>query len=148
MGLVTYPFLFSTSFLLVSAERLTHSSMLRTGTFVISLVKILSAAVSLGVFGLSAFGFLDFGVAFGLGLLADCGGVRCTTARSLRVCRSYSSLSKEDLGVRGEPETTPWLCCFLSVLAMLAAYRAFLLAVRCTDCLGDGTWWVVRIHPG
>ena len=69
IGLVTYPFLFSTSFFLVSADRLTHSSMLRTGMLLMFFVKILNGAVSFGLLGFSlfpAFAFFDLGVALGL----------------------------------------------------------------------------------
>ena len=54
IGLVTYPFRFSTSVRLTSGDLLTHSSMFRTGILAKSFVKTLKGAVSFGVFGLSA----------------------------------------------------------------------------------------------
>lgn len=88
IGLVIYPFLFSTSLYLVSTDRFTHASMSRTGTEVMSFVNILSAAVSFGVLGLSpfpAFAFFDFGIAFGLDLAGVCGELDGTMFRPLRV---------------------------------------------------------------
>jgi hypothetical protein len=111
IGRVTYPFLFSTSCRLVSAERLTHSSMFRTGILAKSFVKTLSGAVNFGVFGFSllpALAFLDFGVAFGLGfgfgLSVLCCELEGTMVRPLLVRRFASSWSTVDLGVGGEPE--------------------------------------------
>lgn len=60
IGRVTYPLRFSTSFRLVSADRCTQPSMSFMGTSM-SLVRIESGAVSLGVFDLSSLlGFLSF----------------------------------------------------------------------------------------
>jgi hypothetical protein len=73
IGLVTYPFLFSTSFRRTSGGLFTHSSIFRTGVLLRSLVKMLKGAVSFGVFGLSAFGafaFFGLGDGFGRVLLA------------------------------------------------------------------------------
>ena len=107
MGLVTYPFLFSTSFLLTSADLFTHSSILRTGIAAIPLVKILKGAVSLGVFGFSLFpvlDLLDFGVAFGLGFSSSSGELDGTTLRPLLVRCTVSSNTDTDCGVEGAPE--------------------------------------------
>lgn len=106
MGLVTYPFLFSTSFLLTSADLFTHSSILRTGIEAISLVKILKGAVSLGVFGFSLFpvlDFLDFDAAFGLGFSSSSGELDGTTLRPLLVRCTASSIIDTDCGVEGVP---------------------------------------------
>jgi hypothetical protein len=114
IGLVMYPFLFSTSCLLVSADRSTHSFMLRTGIEVMCLVRMLSPWVSFGVFGLSAFPLaffvgLDLGFDFDFGLLSAWGGLGGAIARPLRVLLSASSNSAAERGVGGEPAIIVWL---------------------------------------
>lgn len=107
MGRVTYPFLFSTSFLLTSAGLFTHSSILRTGIEVMSLVRILSGAVNLGVFGFSpfpAFPFRDFETGFGFCFSSSSGELDGTTGRPLRVLSTASSIADADCGVAGEAE--------------------------------------------
>jgi hypothetical protein len=107
IGLVIYPFLFSTSSRLTSAGLSTHSFMLRTGTEVMSFVKMLNPWVSFGVFGFSAFPLAFFtGLAFGLdfeGLLVAGGGLGGAITRPLRVLLSASSISAAERGVGGEP---------------------------------------------
>jgi len=111
MGLVTYPFRFSTSFLLVSAGRSTHAFMSRTGILSMSFVKMLKGAVSLGVFGFSflPFAFFDFAVALGRALRLS-GGFGTIIGRPLRVLL-LSSSSIPDLGVGGDPENIAELFC-------------------------------------
>jgi hypothetical protein len=109
IGLVIYPFLFSTSSRLTSAGLSTHSFMLRTGTEVMSFVRMLSPWVSFGVFGFSAFPLAFFtGRAFGLDfegvLVAGAGGgLGGAITRPLRVLLSASSISAAERGVGGEP---------------------------------------------
>lgn len=106
MGRVMYPFLFSASSLLVSADLLTHSSMFLTGMWSSPAVSMLRGAVSLGVTAFSpfaAFGFFAFGVAFGRGLASfRRGELDVATARPFRVVLRSISSSAVDLGVGGE----------------------------------------------
>jgi hypothetical protein len=117
MGLVTYPFRFSTSFFLTSADLFTHSSMFRTGIETISLVSILKGAVSFGVFGFSLFAvltFLAFGIGFARTFSSSSGELDGTTVRPLRVRRVVSSISIEDRGVGGDLEKLADSFCLLS----------------------------------
>jgi hypothetical protein len=106
MGLVMYPFLFSASSRLTSADLFTHSSMFFTGMWGRFAVSILNGAVSFGVTGLSpfvAFGFFDLGIAFGRGLASfRRGELDAATLRALRVGLRSRSSSTVDLGVGGE----------------------------------------------
>jgi hypothetical protein len=106
IGRVMYPFLFSASSRLVSADLLTHCSMSFTGMWRNSTVSILNGAVSFGVTGLSPFaflGFLGFGVAFGRGLVSfRRGELDAAPVRPLRVVPRSMSSSTVDLGVGGE----------------------------------------------
>ena len=80
--------------------------MFLTGIWCSSFVKILSGAVSLGVFCLSpfaVFAFLVLGVAFGRGLASFLRGeLDAVTARPLRVVLRLLSSPFADLGVGGE----------------------------------------------
>jgi hypothetical protein len=72
-----------------------------------SLVIMLSPAVSFGVFGLSlfpAFAFFGFVGAFDLGLVVTSGLLEGAKCRPLRVYRSCSASSIADMGVGGELE--------------------------------------------
>jgi hypothetical protein len=136
MGRVMYPFLFSTSRILTSAGRLTHSSMFLTGMWASSFVRMLNGAVSFGVFCLSlfaAFAFLVLGVAFGRGLPSVLRGeLDVATARPLRVV--FRSSPFVDLGVGGE--NRPWSFC--SPLATWSATRSNLHLPTCRCAVRSG----------
>ena len=109
IGLVIYPFLFSTSFRLTSTGRFTHSSMFLTGMFVMSLVNILKGAVSFGVLSFSLFPALFFrglGAGFGFDFAGSGprGELDGAMVRPLRVRLWASSTSCAECGVGGDPE--------------------------------------------
>lgn len=111
IGLVTYPFRFSTSFIRTSAGLVTHSSIFRTGIWSNAFVSSLRGASIFGALGLSLFGCLEAFLAFGdLGprsfscaaTFELCGVLRPVIDRPLRVVRRPPLLWSEDVGVGGE----------------------------------------------
>ena len=80
-----YPFLFSTSFLRISADLFTHASISLTGIWAYSFVNSLRGAVNFGTLALSFLvfeGFLAFGDFASLGVRGE---LDVATDRPLRV---------------------------------------------------------------
>lgn len=145
MGREIYPFFFSTSSLRVSADLFTHSSMFLIG---ISFVSSLNGAVSFGIFlsPFVVFGFLVFGVAFCLELIAvPFGELDAVTAHVLRVALRLDSSPFADLGVSGENGSGSFCCCSLAISLVTRAETYSLIC--CHMGHFDTALLAVRIHP-